>query len=123
MLGDMVRTAREKLGWSQSELARRAGLTSGHISQIESGKRPNPRGDVVQALAQTLGISAESFYANQRVMPPEVAALQSAGVPDKDLQELAAKWAGLSADDQQLALVMVRSMWKRRHKDNPPGQT
>jgi len=114
MLGDMVRTAREKIGWSQSELARRAGLTSGHISQIEAGKRLNPRGNVVQAIAQALGISAESLYANQRVMPPEVAALQSAGVPDKNLQELAAKWEGLTEDDRQLALVMIRSMWERR---------
>ena len=38
-LGANVRHAREERGWSQEELAYRAGLASVQISRIERGKR------------------------------------------------------------------------------------
>lgn len=38
-LGDKIKDAREFLGWSQSELARRTGLCRSLITMIESGER------------------------------------------------------------------------------------
>lgn len=56
------RTIRELAGFSQSELARRAGISQGHISQIEAGqKRPRPA--TLRRLADTLGVPLGSLLA------------------------------------------------------------
>lgn len=40
MTGADVRTARERRGWQQSELADRLGVSQGYVSLLESGRRP-----------------------------------------------------------------------------------
>ncbi len=118
MLGDLIRKRRKELGLKQSTLAEQVGVVQSLISMIESGAVTDVRMATLRQLSSVLSIPLEELIGTSQLeMPPEVAALQSAGVPDKDLQELAAKWAGLSAEDRQLALVMVRSMWERRHAD------
>lgn len=59
-VGRRVRDLRERMGWSQSELARRAGVGVSTLSEIESGQSA-PRLDTLVALAQALGASLESF--------------------------------------------------------------
>lgn len=54
------RTIRELAGFSQAELSRRAGISQGHISQIEAGhKQPRPR--TVRRLADALGVPLGSL--------------------------------------------------------------
>lgn len=36
-IGQRIRAARLKLGWQQAEVAFRAGLTTSHMSHIETG--------------------------------------------------------------------------------------
>ena len=52
----MIRELRLKRGWSQSELARRAGVKQSIISYIENGKTKNPRIDTLSAIATALGV-------------------------------------------------------------------
>jgi len=119
MLGDKIRALRAQRGWTQGDLAGKSGIAQKYVSALERGQRTNPSREVVQNLADALGVPVSTLAsAAWADLPPEVAALQSAGIPDKDLQELAAKWEGLTDDDRQLALVMIRSMWERRHADN-----
>ena len=42
---------------TQKVLARRAGITQGHLSKIESGERPNPSVATLKRLARALGAS------------------------------------------------------------------
>ncbi|OCF91078.1 hypothetical protein AW168_08370 [Nocardia brasiliensis] len=49
-IGDAVRAAREARGWTQSELAERAGLKQHAVSRLESG-------DVVPTLKTLLRVS------------------------------------------------------------------
>lgn len=49
------RTIRELAGFSQAELSRRAGVSQGHISQIEAGHK-QPRPSTVRRLADALGV-------------------------------------------------------------------
>jgi len=51
-----VRQAREKLQWSQEELADQCGLHRTYISGIERGKR-NPTLMVIDVLAKSLEVS------------------------------------------------------------------
>jgi transcriptional regulator with XRE-family HTH domain len=58
-LGDRVSAARRRLAWSKEALAYKAGLSWAAVSQIESGRRPNPRADTLFALAGALGVSVD----------------------------------------------------------------
>ncbi len=54
--GKNVRAARQKLGWSQEQLAFEAGIKRSYLSEVEGGKR-NPTLDVVERIANGLNLS------------------------------------------------------------------
>lgn len=54
--GSALRRLREAAGWTQEELAERAGLTSHGISALERGLRSRPYPHTVRALAAALGL-------------------------------------------------------------------
>ncbi len=55
-LGLNIQRLRREKGWSQEELADRAGLHRTYISGVERGVR-NPTITIVEKLAATLGVS------------------------------------------------------------------
>ena len=57
----MIRDLRMKKGWSQSELARRAGVKQGVLSYIECGRTKHPRSDTLAAIAKALGVPVEKL--------------------------------------------------------------
>ena len=140
-LAETVQHYRWQANLSQGKLAIATGLSKSFISQLESGRYKTSEPPTLQKIANALGAPLKDFleaagiedapeYAIP-VLPPEVAALQAAGVPDKDLQELAAKWEGLTEEDRDLLLTVTRSMWERRqaraamrsqHKAGNPSQ-
>lgn len=54
-IGEAVRRERFRLGWSAAELARRAGVSKGNLSQLESGAG-NPTVETLWALSDALGL-------------------------------------------------------------------
>ncbi len=56
MLGDLVRDCRRRLGWSQEDLAARAGVSVRAIRKIETYQTGTPRPATVRLLADTLGL-------------------------------------------------------------------
>lgn len=69
-----TRTLREDRGLSLSELARRAGLSKGALSQIEAGQA-NPTVETLWALAQALGIPFSDLTAGPA--PPRIAVVRA----------------------------------------------
>ncbi len=55
-IGVRVRHERYLKGWSQEELAKRSGLSPGHISEIENGERKNLQARTLKKLAQGLEV-------------------------------------------------------------------
>jgi len=55
-IGEFVRARRTELGWNQTELAGRTGLTRGHLSTIEAGKIAVPAVDIRRRLAAALNV-------------------------------------------------------------------
>ena len=64
-LGEVVRAWREFRGWSPTELAHRAGLTKGHLSEIEHNRIRRPRDEQLAKLAGALGISFWDLHAHR----------------------------------------------------------
>ena len=60
--GKNVRAARQKLGWSQEQLAFEAKMKRTYLSEIEAGKR-NPTLDVVERIAKALSLPAPDLMA------------------------------------------------------------
>jgi len=60
-VGQRIRMARERKGWTQTELAREVGVADAQISRWETG-RTMPRHEALEALAKALGTTAERFF-------------------------------------------------------------
>lgn len=61
MFGQRVAQLRQERGWSQNDLAARAGINQSYLSKIESGERPTPSILVVWKLAKAFNISVDSL--------------------------------------------------------------
>lgn len=63
MLGDRIQARMEKLGMSQADVARRAGLSSGHVSDLVTGQKgKRVSAETVEKLARALKVSPTFFY-------------------------------------------------------------
>ena len=57
----MIKRLRRRLGITQSELARRAGIRQGVLSYIENGRTKHPRIDTLAAIANALGVTVDEL--------------------------------------------------------------
>lgn len=62
-----LRELRERRGWSQAELGRRAGIAQSIVNRLESGQTRSPSLDTLEQLAQALGVAPGSLFAS---IPP-----------------------------------------------------
>jgi transcriptional regulator with XRE-family HTH domain len=65
-LGKRIAAQRLALGWSQNELARRAGVNHPTLYKIEADQRLNPSISVVVRIARALGTTAEALLGIER---------------------------------------------------------
>ncbi len=65
-LGKRIATRRLALGWSQNELARRAGVNHPTLFKIEADQRRNPSIGVIVLIARALGTTAEALLGIER---------------------------------------------------------
>jgi transcriptional regulator with XRE-family HTH domain len=82
MLGERVKKYRERHGWSQQELAKRAQVPQPVISRLESGIQDSMTTDLAKRLARTLGVSVDyligTWDEDEAPVPPAAAARQRA---------------------------------------------
>jgi transcriptional regulator with XRE-family HTH domain len=57
--GRRLRAARERVALSQTDLARKLGMTRQALSQMETGKRRSEGVQLLASLALTLGVSTD----------------------------------------------------------------
>jgi ribosome-binding protein aMBF1 (putative translation factor) len=60
----LLRAWRRWLGWSQSELARRAGVTQAQVARFETGKGI-PRADTLLRLSNAMGVMADLLWEDE----------------------------------------------------------
>ena len=82
--GEMVKKKRREAGFSQRELAERAGLDFSYISKIENGRLPPPAADTVVHLCRIMKTPAEELLALTKKLPSEVQQTISSSVAAQD---------------------------------------
>jgi Zn-dependent peptidase ImmA (M78 family)/transcriptional regulator with XRE-family HTH domain len=65
-IGEVIETARRAKGWTQEELAERAGVTQAALSRYEHDLR-TPEPDVLERLAKALGVTPDLLTAGARI--------------------------------------------------------
>lgn len=68
-LGDWLLKELEKRNWSQNELARRAGISSGTVSNLITGTK-TPEQNTLIAIAEALKIPKETVLRAAEILPP-----------------------------------------------------
>ncbi len=94
-LGNLLRTAREKLGYTQTDFAKRIGMERSYLSRLEQGqRRPSPK--TLRKFSQHLQVPLKELlehagFAEPEGMPPSarpVPAVRSVGRPPSKNKEL-----------------------------------
>lgn len=106
-----LRSAREFRGFSQGELAKRAGLQASAVSHFETGTR-KPSFDNLKRLADTLRITTDYLLGRTDQMD------SSADTADK----LHRHYSGLSAEYQEMADEFIHMLSKRAKQNKPGGE-
>ena len=61
MLADNLKRYRAKIGLSQDQLARKAGITYSTLTKLESGVNQNPKVKTLQQLSQALEVTLDDL--------------------------------------------------------------
>lgn len=105
-----IKALRESVGWSQSELARQAGVTSAAISQLEKGDRV-PSLVVSRKLASALKVSVNELTGDDAPSTEEINT--KAQVFFREFGDI----SKLTENDQQLIKQIVGSMKEKKKND------
>ena len=71
-VGEALRSARERAGWSREALAFHSGLSCAAIAQIESGRRQEVRLSTLSALARALGVGVDYLVGGRAAVSPNL---------------------------------------------------
>ena len=125
--GDRIRERREDRGWTQEQLAQRAGMSKGFLSDLENNKR-NVSAEYVLRIANALGVSLDYLLrgeTNQRDAersPVRIPAELSAAAQELNLTYTETLML-LDAHDAVVARRRLKGStpptiedWKRLHK-------
>ena len=104
-LGAYIRAAREQANISQGQLATAIKVNPSYIARIESGERAKPAADVLQRIADALGIDSGELLAflGVRVNLPEP-------------QAYFRRKYGMSADDADVITRLIEDFAAKRTK-------
>ncbi|MDQ1696317.1 MAG: hypothetical protein QOJ03_1670 [Frankiaceae bacterium] len=71
-IGESLRTARARLGWTREALAYHSGVSWSAIAQIEAGRRKDVRLSSLSALAGALGVSVDYLIGTTTTIAPQL---------------------------------------------------
>lgn len=107
-LGLIISRLRKEKGWTQKELAEKAGVTQNQVSRIEKDKM-QPRRSTVQALATAFEVQADDLE-TLALLPPDNSRSARLAQEDPDLAALFSQVSLLSTAQREAVRVTLRSM-------------
>ena len=108
-VGVKIKAERDKAGWTQTELAKRAGITPSALSQIESGER-FPSTMVLAKLARALSVSMDYLLGEKK--DDEFRSI----IHNEKMKSLFSGFKELSANDKESILKQIDWLNSRRKK-------
>lgn len=121
LLGTLVRPARQRMGWTQDQLASRLGIDKGYISAIEIGARRWPL-EHVEALAEALGLDLMEMAIAAGMLPEHVRqrrTVEDAFPPDDPAREIVALLTGMGMDQREDVLSYTQFLISTREGKAP----
>jgi transcriptional regulator with XRE-family HTH domain len=70
--GTLLRTRRNERGLTLEDVAVRVELSVPHLSRIERDRENPPRDEIIERLAEIIGIPADDLFAEARRLPPDL---------------------------------------------------
>lgn len=98
LIGAAVRRSREHLGWPQSYLADRTGLSRAYILRLERGEYASPGMEAVESLAKAMGTT----------VPLLIAGTESALAQEE--QVMLSTFRSLPREYKETALLLLRAL-------------
>ena len=116
--GELLRERRRTLNLTQADVASRIGVSNTYISALESGRKQAPPRALVEALAASLEISAESLWGAARAEREARLRMRINGVPTS-LRTSASPATDSAAEDAYLDHVLRPLKESLRKTENP----
>lgn len=107
-VADKIKEERDKAGWTQTELAKRATITPSALSQIESGER-YPSTIVLTKLAKALSVSVDYLLGSKESEMLDV-------LHNDTVKELFSGFKELSADNKDIILKQIEWLRSQQKK-------
>ncbi|HUZ29654.1 MAG TPA: MEDS domain-containing protein [Solirubrobacteraceae bacterium] len=121
-IGQRVRAARDRRGWSREALAYHTGLSWAAITQIESGRRTNLRQATLVGLAEVLGVTIDYLVCGRTPSPPMLEHQVLLYEGDEELGASAAPFlAGALANGEAALAVTTKANLKRLRRELGEG--
>jgi len=98
---DWLRAEREKREWSQSDLARKVGITRQTVNDYESRRRTNPDEKILVRISVVLGYPPEHLPRLAGLLPPAIHI-------DEDMEQIMHEVEKLTKEDQREVLAYIR---------------
>lgn len=121
-IGSSIKSAREKVGMTQKELAEKMGTTPQNISQYERNIR-NPKLETRERLAEAMGLSSDTFLITYN--EPQIARELEQFLEDamkRRLSELENLFCSLNEDGQRVALERLDELAQLPKYQRQPAQ-
>lgn len=115
---------RAELGWTQAELAARAGISRGYLSELERGLTERPGLDVLTRVCAALGRSWTQCFAEAGLtLPGDVTLDQvAAGMNDPELMLYLRRLPELGVRDRVILRALLRAFFDEERPALSRGQ-
>jgi transcriptional regulator with XRE-family HTH domain len=107
--GEALRDLRRSAGFSQRELALRAGLDFSYISKVENGRTPPPAADTVVKLCRIMGAAPEHLLSLTGKIPSDVQQTVSASPAAQEFLREAQR-VGITDEDWRMLKQGLRKL-------------
>jgi transcriptional regulator with XRE-family HTH domain len=106
---------RQELGWTQEELASRAGISRGYLSRLERGVPERPGLDVLSRVCAAMGRSWTELFSQAGLsLPGDVTLAEIAdGLADPELMLYLRRLPELDERDRDILRALLRAFFER----------
>lgn len=114
-IGPVLAGWREELGWTQEELAHRAGISRGYLSRLERDLPEQPGLAVLSRVCGAMGHSWAELYRDAGInLPGDVTLADIAdGINDPELMLYLRRLPELDARDREILRALMRFLFER----------